>query len=262
MTHIVQFSGGKDSTALVLWAKEQGWPFTAVFCDTSWEADETYAYIDHIDRMLLGGSLVRLASEGMESLVERKGRIPSACARFCTQELKIKPFLKWLETVADERTIYQGIRADESAARRNAGARVWSDDFDAWIERPLFHWSADDVFALHRKHGVAPNPMYTEAGSSRVGCFPCISVNHADLRRLNETRPEVWGRIALLEGKAGRSFFAPGYIPERCCSGHDPKSGATFPTMEDVRAYVTQADQPKLWDETPRSCMSVYNLCE
>lgn len=44
MKHIVQFSGGKDSTALVLWAKEQGWPegFTAVFCDTGWESDETY----------------------------------------------------------------------------------------------------------------------------------------------------------------------------------------------------------------------------
>ena len=263
MKHIVQFSGGKDSTALVLWAKEQGWPegFTAVFCDTGWESDETYAYIAYINETQLGGALVTLSSEGMVPLVQRKGRVPSTHARFCTQELKIKPFLTWLERVNDERTIYQGIRADESTSRREAGSRVWSDDFDGWIVRPLFNWTADEVFALHERHGVRVNPMY-QMGASRVGCFPCIMVNHGELRRMNDQFPAVWDRIALLERTAGRSFFKPGYIPERCCSGFDTKSGVRFPTCDDVRAYVTQQDQPRLWLDEPTKCLSVYNLCE
>jgi len=37
MKHVVCFSGGKDSTALVLWAKENLAEFTTVFCDTGWE---------------------------------------------------------------------------------------------------------------------------------------------------------------------------------------------------------------------------------
>lgn len=261
MTHIIQFSGGKDSTALVLWAKENLPEFTAVFCDTGWEHPLTYAYVQHINETQLGGKLVTLDSEGMVVLVKRKGRVPSTHARFCTQELKVKPFLHWLETVTDERTVYQGIRADESASRREAGARVWSDDFDAWIERPLFDWTAEQVFAMHERHGVKPNPLYA-LGAGRVGCWPCIMVNHGELRRLSLTIPETWDRIAELEAAAGRSFFKPGYIPERCCSGFDAKSGVAFPTCADVKAYVTQSDQPRLWNDEPTKCLSVYNLCE
>lgn len=48
MKHIVCFSGGKDSTALVLWAKENLPEFTTVFCDTGWEHPITYAYVEEI----------------------------------------------------------------------------------------------------------------------------------------------------------------------------------------------------------------------
>jgi 3'-phosphoadenosine 5'-phosphosulfate sulfotransferase (PAPS reductase)/FAD synthetase len=261
MTHIIQFSGGKDSTALVLWAKKNLLDFVAVFCDTGWEYEHTYDYIDDIDRIVLAGGLIRLDSEGMVALVTRKRRVPSTHARFCTQELKVKPFLEWLKTIDDERTIYQGIRADESASRREAGKRVWSDDFDAWIERPLFDWTAEQVFAIHREHGISPNILYSK-GCSRVGCAPCIMVNHGELRRLSRTMPEVWDNIKALETAAGRSFFKPGYIPERYCTGFDPKSGVVFPTMNDVRFYVTQPDQPDFWFNEPTRCLSVYNLCE
>lgn len=43
MKHVVCFSGGKDSTALVLWAKENLAEFITVFCDTGWEHKITYA---------------------------------------------------------------------------------------------------------------------------------------------------------------------------------------------------------------------------
>jgi len=44
--HIVCFSGGKDSLALVLWAKENLPEFTTVFCDTGWEVSITNAYVE------------------------------------------------------------------------------------------------------------------------------------------------------------------------------------------------------------------------
>lgn len=264
MKHIVQFSGGKDSTALVLWAKENLPEFTAVFCDTGWEHPLTYEYIERINQAQLGGKLVTLVSEGMPHLVTRKRRVPSTHARFCTQELKVKPFMEWLSTIDDEREVYQGIRADESVSRRMMGQRVWSDDFDCYISRPLFEWTVDDVFDIHARHGLEPNPLY-KLGAARVGCFPCIMVNKSELRRLSDTLPEVWERASNMESYAGRSFFKPDYIPARFHSGFDPKSGKSFPTVDDVRRYVTTLDdvQLRMFDRCSESgCLSVYNLCE
>lgn len=42
---VCSVSGGKDSTAMCLWLRENGIPFRAVFCDTGWEAEETYEYL-------------------------------------------------------------------------------------------------------------------------------------------------------------------------------------------------------------------------
>jgi 3'-phosphoadenosine 5'-phosphosulfate sulfotransferase (PAPS reductase)/FAD synthetase len=267
---VVQFSGGKDSTALVLWARERfGDDFVTVFCDTGWEHPLTMAYIAEMNRRLLGGRLVTLRSAkyaGMVELVQIKKRVPSRKARFCTSELKVEPSIQFVADLMAERhdevTVYQGIRASESDQRRKAGARFWADDYDCWIERPLFDWSVEQVFEIHKQYDIEPNPLYL-AGSARVGCFPCIQINHAELRRLTETMPEVWDRMAELEAAAaGRTFFPPNYIPERFCTRRDTKTGVRIPTLEDVRAYVTNPNQPEMWDDEPRTCMSVYNLCE
>lgn len=267
MIRVVQFSGGKDSTALVLWAIEQwGDDFLPMFCDTGWEHPFTLAYVETINQRLLGGRLVTLRSEvypdGMVQLVVKKKRVPSAKARFCTDELKTEPSCLYVRDLPDEATVYQGIRADESKKRSDDGPRFFSDRYDCWIERPLYHWTAEQVFAMHKKHGIEPNPLY-KLGAGRVGCFPCVQVNHAELKRMSQTLPEIWDRMAELEAAAaGRTFFPPNYIPDRFCTRRDAKTGVRIPTLEDVRAYVTNPNQPEFWDDTPRHCVSIYNQCE
>jgi len=53
MVTIVQFSGGKDSMAALLWTLENitKKPLI-VFCDTGFEAAETYKYIDYVEEKL------------------------------------------------------------------------------------------------------------------------------------------------------------------------------------------------------------------
>lgn len=293
MKHIVCFSGGKDSTALILWAKDNLPEFTAVFCDTGWEHPLTIAYIAKINAELLNGELVTLRSvehgppkhpvaplrkdhtardayrwryvservamrtknAGMRNLVQIKKRVPSVKARFCTSELKVLPMIEWLKTQNDEMTIYQGIRADESENRSKMSQTQWSDDYDAMIERPLISWNAAQCFALMAEKGVKPNPLYL-LGAGRVGCFPCVMVNQRELKALMKSLPEIKGAIAE------RSFFPPNYIPSRFHTGHDPKSGKSFPKCKDVFRYIEKVDEDQLPMFAPRSCMSVYNLCE
>lgn len=99
MKVIVSFSGGKDSLAALLWTREHITNnFTTVFCDTGWEHPLTYEYIHRIaDKLHL--DLVTLKSkkyDGMVDLARQKKRWPSVRARFCTEELKIKPTIDYV----------------------------------------------------------------------------------------------------------------------------------------------------------------------
>lgn len=264
MLHILSYSGGKDSTATALHLKDKGIEFIPVFCDTGWEHPYTYRYIDEIDETVFGGKLIRLANEkfpnGMRDLVQIKKRVPSAKARFCTEHLKIIPMIEYLKTLEDEYVVYQGIRSEESFKRSQMPEREWSDPYDCYVERPIFHWTVEDVFDIHKRHGVKINPLYL-LGAGRVGCFPCVLVNHGDLKRLTRTFPDVWDRAKELEDICGRSFFPPNMIPARFHSGYDPKSGKTYPTVEDVKKYIHEKHDIDEDEPAPR-CMSIYNLCE
>lgn len=121
MKVIVTFSGGKDSLASLLWARNNLTKnFITVFCDTGWEHPLTYKYIEEI-RDRLGLNLVTLKSkkfDGMVDLARKKTRLPSSVRRFCTPELKTYPMIDYiLDEVDDDILIIQGIRAAESPRR-------------------------------------------------------------------------------------------------------------------------------------------------
>lgn len=278
MINLAQFSGGKDSTAMLLWMIEQGIEFTPIFCDTSWEHPLTYAYIEEINQTVLGGRLVTLRSdkyEGFEDLCVKRKLVPGKMTRFCTQELKIFPMHRYIESLpnADVR-VFIGIRADESLARSRDTETQWCEDAGGyWINRPLLRWTAAQCFDLMKRHGVRPNPLYL-MGAARVGCWTCVFVGLRELRALLRNTPEIKQRLRDLEQRLNpegwnvdspRTFFRADYIPARFSSLRvKKKDGRTVnvPTCDDVFRYLESVDENQLpLFEAPK-CISIYNLCE
>lgn len=144
VTNVILWSGGKDSSALLIWALENlpRDKIKVIFCDTGWEAPITYQFIQEVNQRLLDNKLIILKSEKYDSLIDlatKKKRFPSPKARFCTEELKIVPTIQWILDQKEDLAIYQGIRAEESNARSKM-------------------CQSDDYFKIHQDY--ANNPYF------------------------------------------------------------------------------------------------------
>ena len=197
---ILSVSGGKDSAAASLYLKELGIEHRRVFMDTGWEHDLTYEYLrGELTRVL--GPIEEIHGErSMEALVRHKGMFPSRLRRFCTVELKVMPFKRFVEALDDDIVNVVGIRAAESEARSKMLEWERNDELDCDVWRPLIRWTLDDVIAIHRRHGLKPNQLYL-MGASRVGCWPCIFARKSEIRMIAETDPARIDRLRVLENE-------------------------------------------------------------
>lgn len=199
---LVPVSGGKDSQLCLQLAIEKHGKegVRGLFCDTQFEHPRTYEHIEKM-RGWYGIPIDRVCAGDVPSKVRRYGRFPSGTARFCTDELKIRPTVKYLKALAEELghgfEVWYGVRSEESTERaiRYKG-RVSSElmpphEFMAGkypkylakmgiqVRLPIIDWSKWQV--LHEV-GERLNPLYA-AGFERVGCFPCLAAGDAHKER-------------------------------------------------------------------------------
>lgn len=216
--HIMNISGGKDSSALAIymrdrdmWRERLGKPITKpaekiefeyVFCDTREELKETYEYLDKLEAYL-GKKIVRLSDDrGFDHwLKTREGFLPSPQVRWCTQELKIKPFENY---VGDDLVYsYIGIRADEDRTGYLSFKKTITGIFpfrEDGIDR-------DDVFQILEESGAGLPDYYS--WRTRSGCYFCFFQRKSEWVGLLENHPELFAEAMKFEGessKTGRKF--------------------------------------------------------
>lgn len=194
-----------------------------------------------------------------------KGRFPSTKARFCTQYLKIIPITEQVYfPLWDEGyhiVSWQGIRAAESKKRAQMPEREMTPE-GYEVYRPILKWTARDVFDMHKKHGIEPNPLYLQ-GMSRVGCMPCINVRKDELFEISNRFPaEIervaeWERLVANVSRRGDPSFLP------ALDGDDRKDIWDWVEWSKTTYGGRQIDMLKMIElEEPPLCSSVYGLCE
>lgn len=203
------------------------------------------------------------------------GRFPSTKARFCSEELKRNPIMEQVQLPLLEAGniiwSWQGVRSDESLARRDLpeldSVGIQSNGGELWNYRPILKWTAEDAFAMHRKHGVKHNPLY-EQGMGRVGCMPCIHCRKDELLEISRRFPEEIERIAKWEK----------IVQDASKRGTSTLLNAGIPGLQGEEAMrVSSIHEMVKWSKTSRgrnnydffrvsdegaSCSSIYGLCE
>ena len=119
--HVLGLSGGKDSSALAIYMRDN-YPDLEIeyfFTDTGEELDEVYEYLNMLEGYL--GKPINYLDPNRDFkffLKQYNNFLPSAQARWCTVNLKLAPFEKWVEAEFLSKGIkvksYVAIRSDES----------------------------------------------------------------------------------------------------------------------------------------------------
>ena len=203
---ILSFSGGKDSTCLLLMMLEKGMKLDYIlFCDTGEEFPELYEHVEKVEKYIsekYGKHITRLKRDRtFEDYLLRykktKGGYEDTLGkgwssfknRWCTKELKTIPIRKFMQehglTKANTKQ-YIGIAADEPK-------RVHDDIY------PLFEWGITERQALQYcyEHGFYWGGLYEY--SDRLSCWLCPLQSIASLKSLYIHHRKLWEKLKKMD---------------------------------------------------------------
>ena len=225
IANVVSFSGGKDSTAMLLMLLERGEPIAdIVFFDGGWEFPQMHEHLEQVEQ-LIGRKITRLRPRlpvGVvtdktpfdwmfsefpivkrgTSHVHRIGRYwPSPRIRWCTgrKQEALRAHLRAL-THRDgfDLPLRQcvGFAADE-LGRLDGPTKK---DSTYHVQRyPLIEWGVTEADALEycKGYGFTWGGLYKLF--DRVSCFCCPLQSLDNLRALRRYFPDLWGRMLEMD---------------------------------------------------------------
>ena len=201
--HVLGLSGGRDSAALAVHMR-QNHPKLHIeyfFTDTGKELPEVYEYLVKLEGFL-GKPILRLNPDRDFDfwLKQYNNFLPSPQTRWCTRQLKLRPFEQWIRPALEEGTkvfSYVAIRSDEEyregylSKHRNLTVRL-----------PLKTAGVDKAGVLEILEGAGLGlPDYYE-WRTRSGCTFCFFQQKIEWVRLMERHPDFFEEAKSYEKDA------------------------------------------------------------
>lgn len=229
MKHIVCFSGGKDSTAMLLRMIELNYKIDRIiFADTGFEFPELYDYINKIEKEINKNiEIVKPKTKfedwfyGEVTSGKMKGKIRGFPLKYfpCywSRESKVKPLTN---SYSKNDFVYIGIAYDEKQ-------RCSKKDKNLIYPLVKWKWTEQDCIDYLNKRNVF-NPLYVNF--DRLGCYFCPKQNEKSIYVLWKNYPELWAKLKFWESEQYKinkknildkkteeyeKLFSSGYIPKK-----------------------------------------------
>lgn len=201
--HVLGLSGGKDSAALAVYMRQHHpeLDIDYFFTDTGKELPEVYEFLGRLEGFL-GKSILRLNPDRDFDfwLKQYNNFLPSPQTRWCTRQLKLRPFEQWLKPMLEEgKKVYSyvAIRGDEEYregySSKHENLKIVLPFKDDGIDKPGVH-------EILESSGLGL-PKYYD-WRSRSGCTFCFYQQKIEWVRLKEQHPEAFEEAKAYEKNA------------------------------------------------------------
>ena len=191
--HVLGLSGGRDSAALAVFMR-QNHPELDIeyfFTDTGKELPEVYEYLVKLEGFL-GKPILRLNPDRDFDfwLKQYNDFLPSPQSRWCTRQLKLRPFEQWVQPMLEQGisvNSYVAIRADEQYREGYASKKR-----NLFVRLPLKEAGIDKEGVMEILDGTGLGlPAYYE-WRTRSGCTFCFFQQKIEWVRLRERHPDFF----------------------------------------------------------------------
>ena len=191
--HLLGLSGGKDSSALAVYMRDRVPEMEYFFTDTGKELPETYQFLDRLEAFL-GKPIEKLNVERDFDhwLTLQGGMLPSSQVRWCTIQLKIRPFEKYVEESVGKNKVYHyiAIRADEDRVGYKPLKTTSHQNILPKYPFKEDGITKDDVYRILEESGLGLPDYYK--WRTRSGCYFCFFQRKSEWVGLLEQHPDLF----------------------------------------------------------------------
>ena len=230
--HILSFSGGKDSTQLLIELVNRNYQLDVVVCNRmKWEEPELHKHMDRCDEWLFSKTGMRINfisndkdiepfMSGVTTRGKYKGIVrgfPLKHAGFCwiSRDWKIRPLEKWTKQYATENNCkvhtYMGFAIDEKSHKRQAVIKNFLSDEQSFIKEksesfPLASLGLTEKMCLELiiKKGLF---CKTHTDYNRSGCWFCQKASVESRLKVITRSKERVETIARWCSMTGREIY-------------------------------------------------------